>query len=1205
MPQARRSSPIPQKVSYAGLDAIYFLRKYWDALSLPGAWGSLLSLLVAAGVVIWMAGLQVSLRAGDPRKLGNVDTSDLWFSPKGALLGYQVLASGVRVVEWDPASLRISNDWQFNSPLLFKHEAAGDPSKGTAAQDTQAGLSARQSPINQSNRQIYPRRVPNPSSENRAEAIAANSSLLQVAVSPSGSRVATAFGTDVLVATQNGAEQKLDSFPAPAMVTGLALTDSLLGRQLADYSVELIDLTTKKTLARQSHRGLCVFRATGDYMAQLCPEEGELTITDPASTRHFVRGERVTSGGVLLLPIISRRGYPAVTTAGGTVLIPGEGKGSATLSREFTAPGLVQTGAFFGDERLLLAGAFPGVYAIGAGIGREQILGDIKAIALLAAEPPYVAYSAAGGPVVLKLNPYRKLNSTGWASLMTLASLLGLYFATGLVRLYTRETEIAQEVRLRTVLGYEAQAAPSPETVLPLPELPAALVEACASRTCVAYVGAGLSARAGLPTWGPFVHSLLGHMRESGLINPSLADGLREALQQGQADLVADSLVSLAQDRQLIYDFLRKTFLTDVRLPVEYQTLAEVPFSAVLTTNFDELLERTFGALRAPVYTHRDSPRLLEALSKREFFVLKLYGTLAQPDTVLVAPAQYQEAIAKNSLFAQFMGSLFASQTMFFVGCSLEGIEAYLTGISFQGATPRPHYALVNVVGTAWRAKADLLARRYGIQVIPYTARSDFGDLRRFLRSLADAVAVRMPEVQKAPATARLKAVTLENVGPFERLRLQFDQHWTVLLGDNGVGKSTILKAIAAAICGKDSEKYARRLVKSKETSASITLETDAGQQYVTKLLVTTVGAEVTTLPVRPLETEGWLGLGFPPLRSFTWVRSREMTSSGIPRSTSADLLPLVNGEIDPRLDNLKNWIVDLDYKIKSELVQRGSRVKGGKTRYEQLRDDFFYVIGELTPGLKINYFAVNPETKEVTVETEDGLVPIEGVSQGTASLLGWIGILMERMYDVFGETGADYGPGSAAGPRNQYALVLIDEIDAHMHPKWQQLVVGTLKKLFPNVQFVATTHSPLIVVGLNKNEVLLVRRGEDGRVKVESPALELKGWRADQVLTGPLFNLPSSIDPELHEAMKRYSDLAARSDLSLSQRQELENLAASLNVQLPTPKEREEARVAFELLEGALDEKLNAMPEEKRKRILQEAKVQVQETITGSRRTT
>jgi predicted ATP-binding protein involved in virulence len=55
----------------------------------------------------------------------------------------------------------------------------------------------------------------------------------------------------------------------------------------------------------------------------------------------------------------------------------------------------------------------------------------------------------------------------------------------------------------------------------------------------------------------------------------------------------------------------------------------------------------------------------------------------------------------------------------------------------------------------------------------------------------------------------------------------------------------------------------------------------------------------------------------------------------------------------------------------------------------------------------------------------------------------------------------------------NSKGVVLIDEIDQHLHPRWQRRIVGDLKRVFPNIQFIATTHSPFIVQSLDIDEVI------------------------------------------------------------------------------------------------------------------------------------
>ncbi|HEU0253948.1 MAG TPA: SIR2 family protein, partial [Pyrinomonadaceae bacterium] len=421
-------------------------------------------------------------------------------------------------------------------------------------------------------------------------------------------------------------------------------------------------------------------------------------------------------------------------------------------------------------------------------------------------------------------------------------------------------------------------------------ELPEALVDACIKGECVLYAGAGLGAQSGLPTWGDFIWQLLKWAQDNGFINEAEASDYRLEVVQGQADPVADSVVSrltTEQQQAALNDFLQEVFLKRVSPSALHEQIEKIKFSAILTANFDTLLETVYDVKSDDIYTPKDSDKLLAALTRRAFFILKLYGRLDKKETVIVAPAQYEDAITDNSLFSQFMQTLFFSRTLLFVGASIEGIESYLKGISLPKEVARTHYAIVAVTNQgAWKAKAELLERRYGIQVLPYTPSNDYAELKTFLEKLTEAVSTgRVAPVGGTQKVSRLQRVILQNIGPFEYLNLEldlsFEHKWHIFLGDNGVGKSTVLKAIALALCGKEAQAYAGRLLRDRrsskeepaqESTGTITLETDNKTSYVTTLRRNPRGdVELSSTTARPLEAEGWLAVAFPPLRTTSW----------------------------------------------------------------------------------------------------------------------------------------------------------------------------------------------------------------------------------------------------------------------------------------------------------------------------------------------
>lgn len=733
-----------------------------------------------------------------------------------------------------------------------------------------------------------------------------------------------------------------------------------------------------------------------------------------------------------------------------------------------------------------------------------------------------------------------------------------------------------------------------PDTVLnlPPPEPPEELIRACAGGECVLYAGTGLSVPAGLPTRGKLVTDLLDWAARWEYVEPRFAETLRENVRQGQIDLAADSLVAALRtsgNEPQLHEYLREIFLKPkAEITEAHRLLREINFSAFVTTNLDRLLEETYKGTISPdrVYTPQDSEGLLVDFAKRNPFILKLYGRLELPETVMVAPAQYADAIAGNRAFAEFNESLFVSRTFLFVGASLDSIEDYLKSINLRGLNRR-HYALVAVADRTWESQAESLRRRFGIEVLPYTASENHPELAAFLNTLAERVRARMEaglpgstgeDPFQRRKTARLERVSLTNIGPFDELELVLQPGWNILLGDNGVGKSSILRAIALGICGRDAQPFAARWIKTGRTGARITLRTTGEKEYITEISTTSSGAEIRTLPTRLLEAEGWLALGFPPVRTMTWQRpAGAQLESGRPRPTADDLLPLVSGDPDPRIDKLKQWILNLDYWSKTEQINVG----GGNGRYGRLLDAFFRIVNRLTGDLKVEFKEVDLNTREVKVVTDDGPVPIEAISQGTASMIGWIGVLMQRLYEI-------YDPEDK--PEDQHGLVLIDEIDAHMHPQWQQSLVKSLTEVFPNLQFVATTHSPLMVSGMPVEQVFRFERDDDGKVvQVEVPA-DMTMGRTDQVLTSSLFGLETTLDPITQEVIEEYQKLLGKRKRDAKEEERFRELQRILEFRIPVPQETPPDRRAQELLQALLKDQVGEEYPEAREMLLDKA---------------
>ncbi len=113
-------------------------------------------------------------------------------------------------------------------------------------------------------------------------------------------------------------------------------------------------------------------------------------------------------------------------------------------------------------------------------------------------------------------------------------------------------------------------------------------------------------------------------------------------------------------------------------------------------------------------------------------------------------------------------------------------------------------------------------------------------------------------------------------------------------------------------------------------------------------------------------------------------------------------------------------------------------------------------------------------------------------LSSGTEGTLLWIRWLALKMVHHYG-----FERDWARKP----AILLIDEIENHLHPTWQRRVIPALLEHFPGLQIFATTHSPFVVAGLKAGQVHLLKRDAEGRVTATTNTEDIIGWTADEIL--------------------------------------------------------------------------------------------------------
>jgi uncharacterized protein (TIGR02646 family) len=144
---------------------------------------------------------------------------------------------------------------------------------------------------------------------------------------------------------------------------------------------------------------------------------------------------------------------------------------------------------------------------------------------------------------------------------------------------------------------------------------------------------------------------------------------------------------------------------------------------------------------------------------------------------------------------------------------------------------------------------------------------------------------------------------------------------------------------------------------------------------------------------------------------------------------------------------------------------------------------------------------------------------PIEDLSEGYKSLFAMAVDIIKLLVDTYGNIEQARG------------IVLIDEIETHLHPRWKLKVMSAFRQAFPQVQFIVSTHDPLCLRGMQQGEVQVLFRDEHHGVDNVSELPNIKNLRTEQLLTSDFFGLKSTVDKELESPIDEYIDLLRSSE--------------------------------------------------------------------------
>jgi hypothetical protein len=223
----------------------------------------------------------------------------------------------------------------------------------------------------------------------------------------------------------------------------------------------------------------------------------------------------------------------------------------------------------------------------------------------------------------------------------------------------------------------------------------------------------------------------------------------------------------------------------------------------------------------------------------------------------------------------------------------------------------------------------------------------------------------------------------------------------------------------------------------------------------------------------------------------------------------------------DAVLEPLESWVIDMDYR---------GRKKQGQKLVERIAKD-------LMPD--VNFYGIDRDRKRLLFKTPDGVTPLTELSDGYQNVAAWCGDLLRSITEAF----RNYDD-----PLIARGLLLVDEIDLHLHPVWQRRLRSFLERTFPNLQFLATTHSPLTVQQAGEGEIIVMKRLDSKDGPIAEPFEGAPNtMMIHQLLMSPIFNLESMDSLEVQEKRKQYRSLKKKAKRTKQQTQKLKRLRGSL----------------------------------------------------------
>jgi len=323
-----------------------------------------------------------------------------------------------------------------------------------------------------------------------------------------------------------------------------------------------------------------------------------------------------------------------------------------------------------------------------------------------------------------------------------------------------------------------------------------------------------------------------------------------------------------------------------------------------------------------------------------------------------------------------------------------------------------------------------------------------------------------------------LKSLSVSNFQGIKRATIEnlpVDTNWVFLVGENGFGKSTVLQSILLGLHGSKDGSY--DFDQNEGSRIKVEYKSD-GDNVINDF-------RSNPLPLSHVAAYGPVRLNMQGSSNVSEVSEKSGTLYSLFKTDGV----LLNVEFE-----LIKWV------LKKE------------KRFDLVKRAFLKLVPNLAD---VRFNSSNDRIEYIEKDVFDGEeqyepLPFEKIASGFRSILGMAGDMIIRLSNTQREV---------VNPSDLKGIVIIDELDLHWHPKLQKQIPELFSEVFPNIQFIVSTHSPIPLLGAPKNSVILkVSRTKEEGITIQKVDIDLKTLTPNLLLTSGVFDMDDIFSSQLED---------------------------------------------------------------------------------------